>query len=87
MLLGGQSGEHEVSLVSARSVIGGLDPAKYSVVRIGIAKDGRWVAGGDAMRQLEALADPKLLPGGGGRSRPTAGSRRTRRWQLARRRC
>ena len=64
VLFGGQSGEHEVSLVSARSVIGGLDPAKYSVVQIGITKDGRWIAGGDAMRQLEALADPKLLPGG-----------------------
>ena len=68
VLFGGQSGEHEVSLVSARSVIGGLDPAKYSVVQIGIAKDGRWVAGDGAMRQLEALADPKLLPGGGGQS-------------------
>jgi D-alanine-D-alanine ligase len=64
VLFGGQSGEHEVSLVSARAVIDGLDTSKYDVVSIGIAKDGRWIAGPDPLGALEAAADPKLLPGG-----------------------
>jgi D-alanine-D-alanine ligase len=64
VLFGGQSGEHEVSLVSARAVIDGLDRTKYDVVPIGITKQGRWIAGGDALPALEAMADPKLLPGG-----------------------
>jgi D-alanine-D-alanine ligase len=62
VLFGGQSGEHEVSLVSARAVMDGLDRAKYDVVPIGITKQGRWIAGGDALPALEAMADPKLLP-------------------------
>ena len=41
VLFGGRSGEHEVSLASAASVIRALDPEKYDVVPIGIAKDGR----------------------------------------------
>ncbi|HJZ47747.1 MAG TPA: D-alanine--D-alanine ligase A, partial [Roseiflexaceae bacterium] len=62
VLFGGQSGEHEVSLVSARAVMDGLDRAKYDVVPIGITKQGRWIAGGHALPALEAMADPKLLP-------------------------
>jgi D-alanine-D-alanine ligase len=64
VVFGGQSGEHEVSLVSARAVLNGLDRDKYDVVPIGITKEGRWVAGEQAPRLLEALADPALLPGG-----------------------
>lgn len=64
VLFGGQSGEHEVSLVSARAVIAGLDQEKYEVVPIGITKQGRWMTGGNPLAALEALADPKLLPGG-----------------------
>ena len=43
VLFGGRSGEHEVSLVSAASVLRGLDPEKYQVIPIGITKEGRWV--------------------------------------------
>ncbi|OGY51803.1 MAG: D-alanine--D-alanine ligase A [Candidatus Buchananbacteria bacterium RIFCSPLOWO2_01_FULL_56_15] len=43
VIFGGRSGEHEVSLVSAASVIKALDKKKYRVVQIGIAKDGAWV--------------------------------------------
>ena len=43
VLFGGRSGEHEVSLVSASSVLRGLDPEKYEVIPIGINKQGRWV--------------------------------------------
>jgi D-alanine-D-alanine ligase len=64
VLFGGQSGEHEVSLVSARAVLDALDKSKYEVVPIGITKAGRWIAGSNAMPALEAMADPKLLPGG-----------------------
>jgi len=52
VLFGGRSGEHEVSLASAASVIGGLDPEKYEAVPIGITKDGRWLAGGAAQKML-----------------------------------
>ena len=42
VLFGGRSGEHDVSLCSAASVISALDPAKYDVIAIGIDRDGRW---------------------------------------------
>ncbi|HEY2843087.1 MAG TPA: D-alanine--D-alanine ligase family protein [Bryobacteraceae bacterium] len=42
VLCGGRSGEHEISLRSAESVIAGLDPSKYDVQRIFIAPDGCW---------------------------------------------
>jgi D-alanine-D-alanine ligase len=42
VLYGGRSGEHEVSLNSAESIIGAMDPAKYEVQRILISKEGRW---------------------------------------------
>src|SRR4051812_21561149 len=62
VLFGGQSGEHEVSLVSASAVMDALDRTKYAIVPIGITKQGRWIAGANALPALEALADPKLLP-------------------------
>src|SRR6185295_15367677 len=64
VLFGGQSGEHEVSLVSARAVVDGLDREKYDVIPIGITKQGRWLAGAGALAALEAQADQNLLPGG-----------------------
>jgi D-alanine-D-alanine ligase len=52
VLYGGRSGEHEVSLASAASVIRALDPEKYEAVPIGITKDGRWLAGTAAQKML-----------------------------------
>ena len=52
VLFGGRSGEHEVSLVSAASVIQALDPEKYEAVPIGITKEGRWLAGPAANKML-----------------------------------
>jgi D-alanine-D-alanine ligase len=52
ILFGGRSGEHEVSLNSAASVIAALDPARYDVVPIGITKNGRWLAGSSAQKLL-----------------------------------
>ena len=52
VIFGGRSGEHEVSLASAASVIRALDPEKYEAVPIGIEKDGRWFVGGPAQKML-----------------------------------
>jgi len=59
VLFGGRSGEHEVSLASAASVIRGLDPDKYEAVPIGITKDGHWLIGEGAVKML-----PEVLKGG-----------------------
>jgi len=56
VLFGGRSGEHEVSLASAASVIAALERGGHAVVPIGIARDGRWVVGGDPLRALAAEA-------------------------------
>jgi len=53
VIFGGRSGEHEISLQSARSVMDAIDAEKYEVVPVGITKDGRWIASGDPMRALE----------------------------------
>ena len=52
VIFGGRSGEHEVSLASAASVMRALDPEKYEAVPIGIAKDGRWFIGTPAQKML-----------------------------------
>jgi D-alanine-D-alanine ligase len=59
VLFGGRSGEHEVSLASAASVIRGLDKAKYEAVPIGITKEGHWRVGVGAQKML-----PEILRGG-----------------------
>ena len=53
ILFGGRSGEHEVSLLSAASVLHAIDKDKYEVVPIGITKDGRWLTAGDAENMLQ----------------------------------
>ncbi len=50
VLFGGRSGEHEVSLQSAASVISALDKDKYEVIPVGITKEGRWLAGVEPLR-------------------------------------
>jgi D-alanine-D-alanine ligase len=55
ILFGGRSGEHEVSLASAASVIRALDPEKYEAVPIGISKDGRWLVGTGAAKLLSEV--------------------------------
>ena len=54
VLFGGRSGEHEVSLQSARAVMAGLERAGHDVVPIGITREGRWLVGGDPMRALSS---------------------------------
>ena len=54
LIFGGRSGEHEVSLRSARSIMDAIDKDKYEVLPIGITKQGRWIAGGDPLAALKA---------------------------------
>ncbi len=68
VIFGGRSVEHDVSLLSARSILQHLDPARYEVVPIGITRQGKWVTSSDASRLLEdglesGRMDPCLLPG------------------------
>jgi len=71
VIFGGRSGEHEVSLQSAQSVMGAMDREKYEIVPIGITKDGRWIASGDPMRALtggdSSASSPAALLGDPGR--------------------
>jgi D-alanine-D-alanine ligase len=50
LVFGGRSGEHDVSLASARSVMASLDTNKYEVVPIGITRTGTWLLGTDPAR-------------------------------------
>ncbi len=62
VIFGGKSGEHEVSLVSAKNVMDAMDKNKYEIVPIGITKTGLWVSGSGVMQRLEdeAAMPPQL---------------------------
>ena len=63
VVYGGRSGEHEVSLQSARSVIEAMDPDRYEAVPIGITHGGSWVAAPpEALLAGEPDPGPRLLP-------------------------
>src|SRR5580658_766828 len=66
ILFGGRSGEHEVSLLSAASVLNAIDKDKYEVVPIGITKDGRWLTADDAENLLQGklVLEPRHLRAG-----------------------
>src|ERR1700754_2503341 len=59
ILFGGRSGEHEVSLLSAASILKAIDKKKYDVVPIGITKEGRWVTASDAHALLNGKQAPE----------------------------
>src|ERR1700723_680014 len=72
ILFGGRSGEHEVSLLSAASILKAIDREKFDVVPIGITKEGRWLGASDAHSLLEGsnsvartlrAGDPDATPG------------------------
>ena len=55
VVFGGRSGEHEVSLASARAILDTLEKSgDYEVSPVGITKEGRWLSSGDPMRELES---------------------------------
>jgi D-alanine-D-alanine ligase len=63
VVFGGRSGEHEVSIVSAESVMKALDKKKYKVVPIGITKKGQWLSGSQSINFLKeglALVSKKI---------------------------
>ena len=64
VLFGGQSAEHEVSLVTARHVLAAIDADRYDIVPVAIAKDGRWINATDAALALATGPDalPDALP-------------------------
>ncbi len=67
VMFGGRSGEHEVSLMSARSILHALDPQKYTVTQIGLTYEGNWLVGEDVLEalsqnQLDSLAPASILP-------------------------
>ena len=67
VIFGGRSGEYEVSLMSARSVLSVLDPQKFDVTQIGITHEGYWLTGENVLEALEKeetgrLQNAGLLP-------------------------
>jgi D-alanine-D-alanine ligase len=75
VIFGGRSGEHEVSLRSAASVLAALDREKYDPVLIGISKAGQWLVGGDPLQMLSEAAQsdrPELAEAAPADGSPTA---------------
>ena len=75
VLFGGRSGEHEVSLLSAASVLNAIDKVKYEVVPIGISKEGRWLASGESEKLLKGeqrIENPRHLRAGDPEATPGA---------------
>ena len=60
LLFGGQSAEHEISILSARNVLAALDRSRFEPILIGIDKSGRWLAQ-DAQKLLASERDPRLV--------------------------
>ena len=61
VIFGGRSGEHEVSIRSARAIVEAIDRKKFEVVPIGITKEGKWLAPAQSAQLLPASVQP-LLP-------------------------
>lgn len=62
LIFGGRSGEHAVSLMSARFVLSQLDPFKYEIIQVGITRGGDWWVGDRALVALEAEHTRGLTP-------------------------
>ncbi|MCD6401059.1 MAG: D-alanine--D-alanine ligase [Anaerolineales bacterium] len=67
VMFGGRSSEHEVSLMSARSILSSLNPDKYHVTQIGITHEGKWLVGDHVLESMlsgetEGLTPVTILP-------------------------
>jgi D-alanine-D-alanine ligase len=67
VMFGGRSGEHEVSLMSARSILAAVDTDKYEVIQIGVEHSGTWLVGEHVLDIMESgvedgLTQAVLLP-------------------------
>ena len=60
VIYGGRSGEHEISMRSARSVIEAVDPEKYEVIPVAITKEGRWLSPAESALMLPESARLRL---------------------------
>jgi D-alanine-D-alanine ligase len=78
ILFGGRSGEHEVSLLSAASILKAIDRRKFEVVPIGINKAGHWLTSGAAQGLLEGSGPAELGSGEPGRAKPHAEGKKLR---------
>ncbi len=65
IIFGGKSGEHEVSLAGAASVMAAMDRSRFEPIPIGITLEGRWLVGGDPLRALSEEAARRALTAGG----------------------
>src|SRR5215475_32200 len=75
VLFGGRSGEHEVSLLSAASVLKAIDRTKYDVVPIGISKEGHWLTSRESQKLLNGdgvAGNPRHLRAGDPENTPGA---------------
>src|ERR687884_478907 len=64
VVFGGRSGEHEVSLASARAIMEALE-RRHEVVPVGITRSGRWISSGEPMRELETRSKEITRPSEG----------------------
>jgi D-alanine-D-alanine ligase len=60
VIFGGRSGEHEISIRSARAIVENIDRKKYDVVPIAITKEGKWLPPSDSAQLLPAVVQPLL---------------------------
>jgi D-alanine-D-alanine ligase len=79
LLFGGRSAEHEISVLSARAILAGLDPRRYQVIPLAITREGRWLSPGSSRSALEAgraeglRGALALCPGAGERTLVSSG--------------
>ena len=87
VLFGGRSAEHEISCISARSVIDALDPARHEVIPVGITREGRWhVLQGPPALPSETGRMPEVTDGAGEAAELVGGLGRSRELVIAGRR-
>ena len=73
VIFGGTSGEHDISLMTAKGVLGAIDGTKYDVVPIGISRTGAWAVGGGVLERLSSEAEARRLRDGSGLSKDPVG--------------
>lgn len=59
VIFGGRSGEHEISLLSARSILSAINQAEFEVTQIGITHNGKWLVGEDLLSKFEEGVESK----------------------------
>ncbi len=62
VIFGGRSGEHEISLRSAHSILAAMHPRKYAITQIGITHEGTWLVGPGVLQAMEQMAYSRLTP-------------------------